>query len=328
MTASPGPFSNHVLLVAPFDRAGHAHSALRARALERLGCTVRRLSVVRRKRWWRLGRRRALVSRVARELDRAAFDLVLVVGPRAFPAEDVDRLRGEGSTRWVWWSPDGAPSDARLGDTVRAYDHVFVGATDVATRLRHEAERPVGYLPPACDPSFHRPLRARDRFRANVVFAGRASARREELLAAVVEFGLAVWGPGWRRTRLREYCRGEQLTDQDYLRAYAGASVALNIHRDGVMPECRDGCNPRVFELAAMSAAQVVDRRADLALHFQDGRHLQAFGDSAELRHHIRRLLHDPPAAEDLGLEAHRAALAGHTYMHRMIELLKAVSAG
>ena len=35
--------------------------------------------------------------------------------------------------------------------------------------------------------------------------------------------------PGWRRTKLRDYCRGELLSHEDYIRAYAGASVAVNV---------------------------------------------------------------------------------------------------
>jgi len=170
-------------------------------------------------------------------------------------------------------------------------------------------------------------MRARDQFRANVVFVGQASPKREALLTEVIEFGLAVWGPGWRRTTLGAYCRGEQLTEQDYVRAYAGASVALNVHRergDGARPA---GCNQRVFELAAMGAAQVVDRRDDIALHFVPDRHVVMFDGASDLKDRVRSLLNDPPATEALGREARAAALAEHTYMHRMVQLLQTVGA-
>jgi spore maturation protein CgeB len=142
-------------------------------------------------------------------------------------------------------------------------------------------------------------------------------------LAEVVEFGLAVWGRGWRRTSLRAYCRGERLSDLDYVRAYAGASVALNIHRESDESSWNAGCNQRVFELAAMGTTQVVDERPDTGLHFVRNQDLVEFEDAGMLKETVRTLLHDPPVAEAMGRRARAAALAKHTYMHRMVELLR-----
>ncbi len=323
MTDAEGSSSARVLLVAPFDHVLNAHSSLRQRALERLGCSVRPFNVLGGIGWLRRFRRRDRATRLARILSKNRFDAVIVIGTRAFGADDVNGLRQGSDCRWLWWSPDAPPAGPSVVDTVRAYDHVFVGGTDVAAALTDRAGRPVHYLPPACDPSFHRPLRSRDRFRANVVFAGRASPRREALLTEVVEFGLAVWGRGWRRTALRAYCRGERLSDLDYVRAYAGASVALNIHRESGESARDAGCNQRVFELAAMGAAQVVDRRQDTELHFVRNQELVEFEDAAVLKESVRALLQDPPAAETMGRNARAVALGEHTYMHRMVELLR-----
>ncbi len=323
MTDAEGSSSARVLLVAPFDHVLNAHSSLRQRALERLGCSVRPFNVLGGIGWLRRFRRRDRATRLARILSKNQFDAVIVIGTRAFGADDVNGLRQGSDCRWLWWSPDAPPAGPSVADTVRAYDHVFVGGTDVAAALTDRAGRPVHYLPPACDPSFHRPLRSRDRFRANVVFAGRASPWREALLTEVVEFGLAVWGRGWRRTALRAYCRGERLSDLDYVRAYAGASVALNIHRESGESARDAGCNQRVFELAAMGAAQVVDRRQDTELHFVRNQELVEFEDAAVLKESVRALLQDPPAAETMGRNARAVALGEHTYMHRMVELLR-----
>ena len=98
--------------------------------------------------------------------------------------------------------------------------------------------------------------------------------QREMLLGGLVEYGLALWGPGWRKTSLRDYCRGELPKAEDYVRAYAGATVAVNIHHvDGLDPANPGrGCNQRVFELAAIGALQMVDTRADLPALLHAGR--------------------------------------------------------
>ncbi|NNG17922.1 MAG: glycosyltransferase family 1 protein [Gemmatimonadales bacterium] len=108
------------------------------------------------------------------------------------------------------------------------------------------------------------------------------------------------------------------------MRAYAGASVAINIHHDADGAD-EVGCNARVFELAAIGTAQVVDARADLALHFVEGSELVAFHTVEELRDSVRELLHEHRVAEEMGRQARRKALATHTYMHRMLALLSMI---
>ena len=47
------------------------------------------------------------------------------------------------------------------------------------------------------------------------------------------------------------------------------------------------------------------------------------FEDAAVLKESVRALLQDPPAAETMGRNARAVALGEHTYMHRMVELLR-----
>jgi len=316
------------LLVAPADAGLHAHAALRRRALERLGWTVHHVNS---------GREGGLLSRLvggsdlrarlARALDAARPDLVLVAGEQALGVDTIAALRPRTAARWVAWFPHGLESAESLWEEAQGYDRVFASGSDVAGLLAERRRDTPEWLAPACDPSVHRPLRAGGEFRANVVFAGRATARREALLVQLVEFGLAVWGPGWRGTSLRDYCRGERMVMDDFLRAYGGASVAVNIHHtaDGALAGRDTGCNRRVFELAAIGAAQVVDDRADLHGAFTEGEEVRVFRSAHELREHVQALLHDLPGAEAMGEAARRRAIAEHTYMHRLRQLVRAV---
>ncbi len=312
------PAPESVLVVAPFDEAMNAHSAMRCRALERLGVAVAGFNLLQRRRWWTRGPDSA--ARLSRALEHPAYRWVLLVGPPPFDADVLLNLRRTSSARWALWLPGPAPPPPRLGPALELFDLLAVGGSDVA-RMLHQAGYPdVRYLPAGCDPSFHPPLRARDRFRANVVFAGKATPRREELLSEVVEFGLAIWGPGWRRTSLREYCRGQLLSALDYVRAYSGATVAINIHHD-LGPAAAAGVNQRLFELAAMGACQVVDYREDLERHFSPGSDLYVFQDTVELNEIVKSALLDMGRSEGLGRAARRLAIQRHTYMHRLQQL-------
>ena len=316
-----------VLLVAHFDDAEHAHAAQRVRAFERLGCDVTSFD---------LGKRPGLLgrltgadfrSRLEKALAEAEANLVLVIGGYELEAETVASLRNGAGVRWVNWIPDDLTQIDEATRAARPFEHVFVAGTDVAARMERSLRRPVQVLPLAADPSVYRPLRSKDQYRANVVFAGAATPAREAYLTELLEYGLALWGPGWRRTTLRDYCRGELKDTAEYIRAYGGASVAVNLHRDlaAVPPEARAYCNQRVFELAAMGVAQVVDARDDLANYFEPGRHLLTFTTPPELKARVESLLHDPPRAEQLAAECRHHALTHHTHMHRARWILDAV---
>jgi len=318
-----------VLVVAEFDDAQHAHAAQRCRALERLGCKVEAFDL--QKRPSLLGRLtgRDLRSRLRKAVETSQARLVLVIGGHELGPVLVEQLRRDTGIPWVNWFRD----DLRTADAVvrlaPAYEHVFVSGTDVAARLEAALHRSVPVVSPAADPSVYRPLRSKDQYRANVVFAGSATARREALLSGLVEFGLALWGPGWRNTSLRDYCRGEVPSTEDYVRAYGGASVAVNIHHTAGGNGDGEACvNERLFEIAAIGVPQVVDYRVDLSQHFKPGRDLMVFHDADGLKATVGSALQDLPAAELTGVSARREVLSRHTYMHRLRVILDAVNRG
>lgn len=312
-----------VLFIADFDEGRHAHAAQRFRALERLGARATAFDLGARPTLLERFRAGDLPRRLERVLDEHTPDLVLVIGGAPLDEELVDRLRGRGRARWINWLPDDLRTAAQAAQLARPYDHIYAIGTDVAAELADRLGRTVDVLSLAADPSVYRPIRSKDQYRANVVFAGSATPRRERLLAELVEFGLALWGPGWRKTSLRDYCRGEAQETAEYIRAYTGATVAVNIHHVAVEGDPREAsCNQRLFELASLASAQVVDDRGDLARFFAAGREVAVFHDAAELRETVRRLVEDPAEAERLGQSARARLLQDHTYMHRLRELL------
>jgi spore maturation protein CgeB len=316
-----------VLVVAAYDDALNAHAAHRERALERHGQTVTRFDLNARPGLLNRLRGGDLVSRLDRQLEVVAPDVVLVVRGEALSAQAITTLRKDHPGTWVNWVPDDLHGLAIVQHALPAYDMVFAAGTDVVEELGKQLDRPVHYLPLAADPSVYKPMRSRDQYRANVVFAGTATPRRERHLAELVEFGLALWGPGWRRTSLRDYCRGEQLDTENFVRAYAGASVAINIHRsaDAEPAVVERGVNQRTFEVAAIGVPQVVDFRGDLAGHFTDREEVLVYRSMEEMRALVEAALQDPVAAEAVAKAGRDRLLREHTYMHRLKRLLEVV---
>jgi spore maturation protein CgeB len=315
-----------VLLVARFDDAMHAHSALRRRALERLGCKVDSFDPAGRGGLLARFRSGSTLERLRDTIAKTTPEVVLVTAS-VLDVGTVDALRRDSYAVWanlLTGDPDGNAATG-AGDLAAAYDVLFVPDSALASRLRTLGHQRTTYLPFACDPSVHRPMHSRDQFRANVVFVGGATPYRETMLAGLTEFGLAVWGPGWRRTALRDYCRGETLSMEEYVKAYAGATVGVNLHR-GAAAGTRDvGCNQRLFEIAAIGVPQVAGQRGDLPRHFTPFSEVLVYEDAAGLRTLVKDALHAPAAAEQLAAAARRRALSEHTHMHRMRVVLDTV---
>lgn len=311
-----------MLLVAAYDDILHAHTRLRQRALERLGCTVTAFDLLSSGGWLARWRGTGLLERLGRTIAQAVPDVVLVLEGRQLAPALVTELRQTHDAVWANWFSEGRRSLDAIHTLGPSYDVVCIGGTNAATRLAESMGTAVSYLPPGCDPSVHRPLRSRDRFRANVVFAGSATPYREQVLTELVEFGLAVWGPGWRRTKLRDYCRGELLEHADYVRAYAGASVAVDVPWDDA--EILDsGCTRRIFELAAIGIPQISFGCGDVERHFDAGTEVLTCHSAADLKKLTAELLHNRPWAEQLAQAARQRAIGQHTYVHRMGTLLE-----
>jgi spore maturation protein CgeB len=313
-----------ILLVSRFNEARFAHAALYQRALERLGATVVQFNLERTG-WIDRLTRKELTVRLEHAITHATPDMILVTDGEVLREGSVDQLRRTTRARWVYWYAWHESVSAGFLKLVAPTDIVFAAGAHRAAHWASESGTPVHVLDAGCDPSVHRPLRVREPFRANVVFAGSATPYREAVLAQLIEFGLAVWGPGWKRTSLREYCRGELLSMDNYVRAYAGATVAINVHRIDGSSGAASALNARLFEIAAIGVPQAVEQHVDLASHFVPGEEVMTYHGVEELREKIRHALGDNVFRDRMGFAARQVALQRHTWMHRMRALLELI---
>ncbi len=257
-------------------------------------------------------------------------DLLLVNQGAVLTSETIEAIRRDtGAVTVNWWSDYPAEFDeglalARSG----AYDLFYVSGTDAQERHRLGGAHGTRWLPFGCDPFIHHPVdltaEERHRLASRVVFVGSAYPERRDLLASLCDLGLAVWGPGWERYRgdpkLGACIRGGALRPESWVKAYAAASVVLNVSYGFGGPPGTYGtmANVRVFEAMACGACQVVDVKQDVAALFRDGEHLVLYRSAEEARAQVEALLADEESRRHIARQGRREVLFRHTWRHRL----------
>ncbi|MBI2219269.1 MAG: glycosyltransferase [Candidatus Rokubacteria bacterium] len=317
------------LVVMAFERAESIGMDL-ASELEALGHEVRRFAYRRHNVLYKNKSTKATYQRlIARRLvTRAAAwrpDVVLVAKGSALPAPVLADLRARTGARLVNVFPDN-PLWMMDFESIEAYDVFFTKESYALDQLRLAGLENVHYLAPWCVPSDHHPVELHENeeaaLRGVVALVGAWYPYRERFLAAIADYPVRVWGPGWTRcrdSRVRAMVRGGAVRGRAKLAIYSGATLSLNVHHP--MNDIV-GVNNRTFELAAAAACQLVNLKEDLGALFKPGQEVVGFGDLAELKQQMDYYLARPDEARAIGENARRRALAEHTARHRIEEII------
>lgn len=185
------------------------------------------------------------------------------------------------------------------------FDFVFSAQRNGAEQLRTAGVANAAWLPLACDPEFHG--RRDVALRWDVAFVGHVfPGPREELLDRL------------RRRFPKSFIGQAAFTDLG--RIYSASRAVFN-------RSLRDDVNMRVFEgLASGSLLLTNDLAANgQAELFRDGVHLATYRDADDLIDKLGWYLQHDDKRRRIADAGGAAALASHTYRHRMESLLQAV---
>ena len=187
------------------------------------------------------------------------------------------------------------------------------------------------YLPLAALPDFHRPLELtaaqKREYGSRISFLGAGYPNRRLAFRPLADLDFKIWGSDWEDEPLlaRNIQRnGARITEDESVLIYNAADINLNLHSSA---QCEklvsdgDFVNPRTFELAAMGAFQLVDRRRLLPELFGEGE-LATFGDIEEFYAKIKYFSEHPEERRKYAQKARERVLLEHTYEKRMQRLL------
>ena len=216
------------------------------------------------------------------------------------------------------------------------YDFWFVIQREPCiAALKQAGAKEVRYLPMAADPSVHRPLELtqaeREEYGSDVSFVGAGYANRRAIFPRLLkhEWRFKLWGNEWDgATDLTSVLQrnGARIDTDTCQKVFNASAVNLNLHSwagTGLDPE-GDFVNPRTFELAACGAFQLADRRSLMPDLFTASE-VATVSSPDELPGEISRWLREPEQRLAMAAKARQRALAEHTYVHRMRDLLSRI---
>jgi spore maturation protein CgeB len=196
--------------------------------------------------------------------------------------------------------------------------------------VRHHA-----FLPLAADPEVYRPLdltaAERRRYGSALSFVGAGYANRREFFQGFLDYDFKIWGSEWDlNSPLGPVVQngGVRVAEDEAARIFNATRINLNLHSSpfhrGINP-AGDYVNPRLFDLAAAGAFQLVDRRRQLPEFFEPESEVATFASLAEAREKIDYYLAHGEERRAMAARARQRCLQEHTYTARLAEALEIV---
>ncbi len=273
------------------------------------------------------------VSQVLLEgLTERPIDLLICMAQAPITGRVLTELRNRGVQTALWFVED-YRRFTYWREMAKFYDFVFtIQRGKCIDAIKAAGAGEVHYLPVACDPEVHRPLElsAEDhaRWGSPISFVGAGYYNRQQVFASLADLPMKLWGTEWPTCKPFDRMvqeQGRRLTPDEYIKIFNATSINLNLHssseRDGVDP-FGDFLNPRIFELAAAGAFQLVDQREYLPEAFAPGEEIATFSSPADLKEKIHYYLQHPEERQQMAQRARARALRDHTYSHRLREML------
>ncbi|BCM88567.1 hypothetical protein IAD21_00400 [Abditibacteriota bacterium] len=187
--------------------------------------------------------------------------------------------------------------------------------------------RIVKYLPFGVDETLRSPAPTSERnaeFAHDVTFIGNWRPEREEFLAQLADFDLAVWGgDAWKKrarpdSLVSARWGGRALMGAEFALACAQSRIMLNVMDSATWP----GPNMRVFEQAACRAFSLTTRSSAMTDLFEEGQTIECFDSVEEAREKIRFYLEHEDARQRIANASYDFVKKGHTYADRAQQLV------
>lgn len=259
-------------------------------------------------------------------------DLVLALAQAPLDTSTLLKLRKMGIPTVMWFV-----EDYRLFNywSVMApfYDaFAVIQKEPFLSELKKVGQKHAFYLPLAALPDFHKPIelskKEKEEYGSDLSFLGSGYPNRRLAFRRLTDRDFKIWGTEWeddiilKKNLQRD---GARISPEDSLKIYNASKINLNLHSsiniDSLVSH-GDFVNPRTFELAAIGAFQLVDKRSLMDELFKPDE-LATFDTMEEFYSKIDYFLEHPEERKIYTEKARQRVLSDHTYEKRMKTLLE-----
>ena len=242
-------------------------------------------------------------------------------------------LEETGSRMVIWYGDNPFHAEVTTFNVIRNLrrcDIFYSYGKFMIDALRSAGCRRVEYLPFAFDPVVHPPetiiaAAERSHFQSDLCFVGTWDAQRENALAQLTNFDLAIWGRFWRErvapgTALSRCIRGGTTWGPEMVKCFKGAKIALNFLRDFN----HTSHNFRTMEATGSGGGTLLTKRTVEQSEelFLEGKHLFSYGNVAEMPGIISRLLGESGQLQEVSAAARQHVHANHLLKFRIQQIL------
>jgi spore maturation protein CgeB len=316
-------------------------------ALERLGCDVRfvgyreylgRLATPVRVVISRSARTRQIIGPLAlRKFNEIAKRIAVGFSPQvcivikgeAVLPETIEWFSKELRAITALWFPDDPRYFQSLSKLIApCYDFVFTPSERFVSTYHEIGVNYVRYLPFACEPNVHRPIKLsaneREGLACDICFVGTFSRHRSRVIQALetAGFRVNVWGSYWRYFRRGTNFKGP-ISGPGMVRVFNAAKIVLNIHDPS---DLFFKPNMRVFEATGCESFLLTDRPVGLDMCFHEPEEVACYDDDSDLVRQAKNFLDSSSDRASIAQRAHERAYGEHTYDHRVKTILTSVS--
>lgn len=251
-------------------------------------------------------------------------DVVLMLLGNYIPPSTVQKIRKISQAPITCWCQDHMGTMGRQYVIGCHYDYVFAKDQVMVDRFRqYTSLKEVHYLAEACNPHVHMPIVPTDedmnRYGCDVTTAGSVYYFRAEILGALTEFDMKIWGPVPRYYMgpLKNFCTKKPVFMRDKAACFNAAKIVLN----SLFPMEMGGLNARAFEIAGCGGFQLMSESDALVRHFEPGKEIETFANLGELQDKVRYYLAHDSERRSIAVAGRERAHAEHTYTHRLKEM-------
>lgn len=159
----------------------------------------------------------------------------------------------------------------------------------------------------------------------DIVFMGSWSKRRENLLKALDDFDVKVWGGGWQKSS-QAFRKKHECNPPVYMEAMMKVIISSKINLNILTKENRDTTNIRNFEIPACSGFQLSERANEILELFEEDKEIVCFETVDELISKCRYYLKNESERERIAFNGYQRLISGnHTILDRAKQILQTV---